>query len=84
MHLCSMKKISQILILTSLTITLVGCGDDIDWCDRGASDGYAVGYNKACNIQRSSLIYGEWENKLYAQCYAQGIEDGKQACYRNN
>ena len=58
---------------------LVGCADPDERTDVGYSDGYAVGYNTACEI-RATLIDGDFENKHYAAAYASGQTDGIIAC----
>lgn len=58
---------------------LAGCADSDERTDVGYSDGYAVGYNTACEI-RATLIDGDFENKHYAAAYASGQTDGIIAC----
>ena len=49
--------------------------------DVGYDDGYAVGYNTACQI-RSTLIDGDFGNEHYARAYSKGMEGGIQDCNR--
>ncbi len=45
----------------------------------GYNDGYAVGYNAACNKEPIS-VDGEWSNPSYSQGYAAGVTDATLAC----
>lgn len=47
--------------------------------DVGYTDGYAVGYNTACQI-RATLIEGDFKNEDYSRAYANGQTDGISAC----
>jgi hypothetical protein len=59
---------------------LAGCGgSNSSSYDRGRSDGYAVGYNTACEI-RTTLIEGDWGNAGYSRGYADGQVEGTIAC----
>ena len=54
-------------------------GDDEEAYDRGYDDGFAVGYNTACEI-RATLIDGDWSDEDYSRGYAEGQSDGTIAC----
>jgi len=58
---------------------VAGCDSAEDKKDTGYSDGYAVGYNTACEI-RATLIEGDFNNDKYAAAYANGQTDGITAC----
>lgn len=61
-------------------IALSGCGSQSEErYDLGYSDGYAVGYNTACEI-RATLIEGDWKNEHYSRGYADGQTAGTIAC----
>ena len=47
--------------------------------DRGYSDGFAAGYNTACEI-RSTIISGDWEIESYSEGYAYGHDAGIRQC----
>ena len=64
------------------TIALVftgGCEDKEAKYDSGYGDGYAVGYNTACQI-RATLITGDWSSESYSKGYSVGIVNGIIAC----
>lgn len=64
----------------ALACALVSCGGQPEErADVGFDDGYAVGYNTACEI-RTTLIEGDFDNKTYAQAYARGRAAGEDAC----
>ncbi len=65
-----------------LILPLAGCIFDSDQRDAGYQDGYAVGYNTACEI-RATMINGEWGNSTYSEGYASGVTDGIIACNRD-
>lgn len=57
-----------------------GCGESDDArYDAGYSDGYAVGFNTACEI-RATLIEGNWEDTEYSRGYAMGQTAGVVDC----
>jgi hypothetical protein len=66
-------------LLVVCGIVLVGCKDAEERYDVGYSDGYAVGYNTACQI-RVTLIEGDFDNVDYARGYARGQTAGIMAC----
>lgn len=76
-----------ILGLTGLALLLLACfyvagrwqESKADDYSAGFGDGYAVGYNTACEI-RATFIRGDWSNDQYAKGYAQGQEAGIVAC----
>lgn len=47
--------------------------------DVGYKDGYAVGYNTACEI-RSTMVNGDWHHREYSRGYADGVTAGIIAC----
>ena len=65
------------LFLTLLTLT--ACDNSDERYDAGYSDGYAVGYNTACEI-RATMVEGAFSNSSYAQGYADGQTAGVVAC----
>lgn len=73
-----MSRYSSVLLLL-LCATIIGCADADERYDTGYDDGFAVGYNTACEI-RATLIEGDFENKDYARGYAQGQTDGIMQC----
>ena len=66
-------------MISALWLTLAACSNAEEHADVGYDDGYAVGYNTACEI-RATLIDGEFENKHYAAAFARGQSDGIVAC----
>lgn len=60
-------------------LALAGCEKAAERRDVGYSDGYAVGYNTACEI-RATLVDGDFDNPDYAKAYAAGQTDGTVAC----
>ena len=72
-------KRSTILLAAALSL-LSACGEDAESrYQAGYGDGYAVGYNTACEI-RATLIDGDWNNKHYSKGYLDGNEHGIAAC----
>lgn len=69
-----------IVSAASITVLAVGCAEKRDWGEIGYDDGYAVGYNTACEI-RATMIEGNFDNKEYAEAYARGRVDGANGCY---
>lgn len=64
----------------SCAIVLSSCGGfDEEAYDRGYDDGFAVGYNTACEI-RATLIDGDWSEEDYSRGYAEGQSDGTISC----
>ena len=72
-------KLALALAPFALMITLSGCDEFKDKKEAGYSDGYAVGYNAACEI-RATLVDGDFKNSSYAAAYASGQTDGIMAC----
>lgn len=70
--------LKQCVIVLSLAL-LPACEDESEAYDRGYSDGFAVGYNTACEI-RVTLIEGDWDNSSYSSGYADGQTTGTIAC----
>lgn len=58
---------------------LVGCQGSGDQHGIGYRDGYAVGYNTACEI-RATAVNGTWDDKEYSRGYAEGMPDGVADC----
>ena len=46
---------------------------------RGYQDGYAVGFNTACQI-RATIIKGDWNDQEYSRGYSDGTTAGIVAC----
>ena len=68
------------ILIVSVGLLLAGCGkSDEEMHDVGYSDGYAVGYNTACEI-RATMINGDFDNEAYSRGYNQGNSAGKVAC----
>jgi len=67
------------LLTVISSLVLLGCDDSEERYNAGYSDGYAVGYNTACQI-RATLVEGEYSNADYARGFAQGQTDGIIAC----
>jgi hypothetical protein len=65
------------LIASTITLSLAVAGCDVsqERADAGYKDGFAVGYNTACQI-RATLIEGDFKNPDYAGGYARGQTDG--------
>lgn len=63
----------------AFAVALLGCEDADEAYDRGYNDGYAVGYNTACEI-RATLIDGDWASANYSRGYSDGQTDGIIAC----
>ena len=77
------KKSPYLLAVMSVTL-LSGCADGAESeatkrQNTGYGDGYAVGYNTACEI-RATVIEGAWDDKNYSSGYAKGIEAGIISC----
>lgn len=66
--------------LALICIVLGGCSNRDEREDVGYSDGYAVGYNTACEI-RATMIDGDFNNQHYAAAYARGQTDGIAGCH---
>jgi len=77
-----MKAPVLLAVFSLLAVVLSGCDDAEDRYDVGYDDGYAVGYNTACEI-RATLIEGDFDNSDYARGYAEGQTDGIMACNAN-
>lgn len=68
-------------ILLVLFVFLLGCGDsDSVSRSKGYDDGIEAGYNYLC-ASGGTKIAGEWDNKFYAEGYAEGYEIGAGECY---
>ena len=63
-------------------IAITGCVDSDQRYDAGYTDGYAVGYNTACQI-RATIIEGAFDDADYARGYSAGQTDGIIACNRD-
>ena len=67
-------------IILLLFILLIGCGDsDSETRSKGYDDGLTAGYNYLC--AGGTKIVKEWNNKFYAEGYAEGYEIGAGNCY---
>lgn len=62
-----------------LALVLTACGAGEDWHGIGYRDGYAVGYNTACQI-RATPIHGEFDRGEYARGYSEGMTAGVADC----
>jgi hypothetical protein len=69
----------QGVIAVFIVLFLTGCSDSDERYDAGHSDGFAVGYNTACEI-RATLIDDDFGNTDYAKGYGDGMVDGTIAC----
>lgn len=68
------------LATIALSSVLIGCGPSkSERFDSGRKDGYAAGYNTACDI-RATLIAGTWDDDQYSRGYAIGHSEGIAAC----
>lgn len=77
-----LRGVSQATALLLVALSVAGCGNsDADY-DRGHDDGFAVGYNTACEIRRT-LISGDFDNEHYSRGYADGMAEGAGACRRD-
>ena len=74
-----MFRIFSTLVFFIASAFLAGCSNADESFDVGYDDGYAVGYNTACQI-RATLIEGDFDNGDYARGYSQGQTDGVIAC----
>lgn len=70
-----MKLVTAVIAL----LLLASCDDADERYNAGYSDGYAVGYNTACQI-RATLVEGDFDNDDYARGYAKGQTAGTIAC----
>ena len=62
------------------TLATSGCGSaDEDQYGIGYRDGYATGYNTACEI-RATMIHGTWDDEEYSRGFADGQSAGVVAC----
>ena len=66
-------------LFLATTLVAAGCEDKAAVYDSGYSDGYAVGYNTACQI-RQTLIEGNWSSEAYSKGYSAGKVAGINAC----
>lgn len=73
-----MTSTMRLLAVISL-LALFACDDSDERYNVGYSDGYAVGYNTACQI-RATLVEGDYGNADYARGFAWGQTDGIIAC----
>lgn len=65
-----------------MAIAGVACADPEKRYQAGYSDGFAVGYNTACEI-RATFISDDFGNRDYSRGYADGIVDGIASCNRD-
>lgn len=56
-----------------------GCSSAEKDYAEGMDDGFATGYNTACEI-RATFVRGDWNNPDYSRGYAIGQERGIAAC----
>ena len=69
------------LVAAIALVALAGCDDKAAKYDSGRADGYAVGYNTACQL-RATLITGDWSSEAYSKGYAAGVTAGITACVK--
>ena len=67
------------ILVGAACFILAACSNAEERADVGYDDGYAVGYNTACEI-RATLVHGDFKNEHYATAYARGQSDGIMAC----
>ncbi len=72
-------RASRIFVVIVSLIFFSSCGDSDERRNAGYNDGYAVGYNTACQI-RATLIEGDFDDADYSKGYAKGQEAGMMAC----
>lgn len=68
-------------IIVAAALMLVACESKEAAYDRGHADGYAVGYNTACEV-RATMIAADWKIPAYSRGYSDGVTDGIIACNR--
>jgi hypothetical protein len=69
----------RVILLVVFLVALSGCDDPDERYDAGHSDGFAVGYNTACQI-RATMIDDDFDNSDYSKGYADGQTNGIIAC----
>jgi hypothetical protein len=67
------------LLILAIVFGLAACRPEEDRRDEGYNDGFAVGYNTACQ-RRAGPLEGDWDNASYSEGYADGVTDGILAC----
>ena len=70
-------------LFLAVVLAAAGCEDKAAEYDSGHSDGYAVGYNTACQIRRT-LIEENWSSESYSKGYSVGMVAGINACNARN
>ena len=72
------RALISVFILTFLVACDSSDSDSVRY-EKGYDDGYAVGYNAACEI-RLTVVEGDWEDENYSNAYEDGHYDGQQDC----
>jgi hypothetical protein len=70
----------RLSILVSIALSTSACKEE-DKFDVGYDDGFATGYNTACEI-RATLIEGDWDSPTYSRGYNEGNAAGVIVCNR--
>lgn len=72
-------SIRKAILFGIVFVSLAGCEDSDARFDTGYSDGYAAGFNTACEI-RATLIEGDWDDENYSRGYSDGQTAGIVDC----
>jgi hypothetical protein len=68
-------------VLVLATMLLAACGESADSrYHSGYDDGYAVGYNTTCQVRRTNIVKGDWDDENYSRGYRNGHADGAKEC----
>lgn len=70
----------RLSVLAIILLSIVACKEE-DKFDAGYDDGFATGYNTACEI-RATMIEGDWDSPTYSRGYTQGNAAGVIECNR--
>lgn len=73
----SMFRLSALVLVL---FSVAACKEE-DKFDAGYDDGFASGYNTACEI-RATLIEGDWDSQSYTRGYNEGNAAGILECNR--
>jgi hypothetical protein len=76
-----MRFIFVVIILGAVWFYFFGADSEGRY-NAGYDDGYASGYNTACQI-RATLIEGDFEDADYARGFSRGQSDGIVQCNRD-
>lgn len=72
------KRICSIAAVIFIATAIKACGEE--GSDGGYQDGYAVGYNNTCNVNRTTSVWGHWDNERYVRDYNSGRSAGERDC----